>query len=193
MAASNRPNRSRFDVPLPAKSSRRSNRPQRSFQKDTNRAFVNAGIVVAATLITTTLLLAISGQIYDSTNTTLVSQPAAPIAGTLGTAPAASASVAVATPAATPATARSVTTPSPSPSTEAEATPDDSAIQASIDKKIESDQALSALGITATVSDGKVVLVGTAPSDELKAKVERFVRSVRGVKQVDNQIVVITS
>jgi BON domain-containing protein len=192
MAASNRPNRSRFDVPISAKRAPRSNRP-RSFQKDTNRAFVNAGIVVAATLLTTTLLLAVSGQIYDSTNTTLVSQAPAPLVGTIGTTPATSPTVAVATPSATPATARALATPSPSPPTEAEAASDDSTIQASIDKKIESDQALSALGITATVNDGKVVLVGTAPSDELKAKVERFVRSVRGVKQVDNQIVVITS
>ena len=84
----------------------------------------------------------------------------------------------------------------PTPSLAAEsptpaATPDDTAIQAAIDKKLGADDTLAALGITATVNEGKVILVGTAPSDELKAKVERLVRSVRGVKQVDNQIAVV--
>jgi len=67
---------------------------------------------------------------------------------------------------------------------------DDSSIQAEIDKRIHDNPALSALGITATVLNGKVMLMGSVKSDQLKNQVEKLVRSVRGVKRVDNQIMV---
>ena len=65
----------------------------------------------------------------------------------------------------------------------------DGAIQAAIDKKIAEDPALSSLGITATVLDGKVTLTGTVKSEALKTQVDRMIRDISGVKQVDNQIV----
>lgn len=68
--------------------------------------------------------------------------------------------------------------------------PDDSTIQAAIDKKFSDDPALSALGITATVANGKVTLIGTVHSTVDKNRVERVVRNVKGVKSVDNQITV---
>ncbi|MBV9209925.1 MAG: BON domain-containing protein [Acidobacteria bacterium] len=67
---------------------------------------------------------------------------------------------------------------------------DDSAIQANVDKKIAADTTVSALGVTAIVIDGKVTLTGTVDSDALKSRVERLVNSVKGVKSVDNKIVV---
>jgi hyperosmotically inducible periplasmic protein len=67
---------------------------------------------------------------------------------------------------------------------------DDSAIQQAIDKKLADDPVLSALGITATVLDGKATLLGTVKSEVQKSQVERIVRSVKGVKSIDNQIVV---
>src|SRR2546422_122078 len=67
---------------------------------------------------------------------------------------------------------------------------DDSSIQAEIDKRIHDNPTLSALGITATVQNGKVMLVGMVKSDQLKNQVEKLVRSVKGVKRVDNQIIV---
>jgi osmotically-inducible protein OsmY len=67
---------------------------------------------------------------------------------------------------------------------------DDSTIQAAIDKKLAEDTTLSTLGITATVINGKVTLIGTVKSDSLKTQVERLVRGIKGVKQVDNQIIV---
>jgi osmotically-inducible protein OsmY len=59
-----------------------------------------------------------------------------------------------------------------------------------IDKKIADDPTLSPLGITTTVLDGKVTLTGTVRSEALKSQFDRMVRGVKGVKQVDNQIVV---
>jgi len=67
---------------------------------------------------------------------------------------------------------------------------DDSTIQAALDRKLSHDPALSALGITATVMDGRVTLLGTVKSEAQKAQVERAVRNVKGVKSVDNQIIV---
>jgi BON domain len=67
---------------------------------------------------------------------------------------------------------------------------DDSAIQAAIDKKFNDDPKLSALGVTTTVVDGKVTLMGSVQSAADKSFVERTVRNVKGVKTVDNQIIV---
>jgi hypothetical protein len=65
----------------------------------------------------------------------------------------------------------------------------DGSIQAAIDKKIADDPTFSTLGITATVLDGKVTLTGTVQNEGLKSQVERMIRAISGVKQVDNQLV----
>ena len=68
----------------------------------------------------------------------------------------------------------------------------DGAVQMAIDKTIGDDPTLSALGITATVLDGKVTLTGTVKSESLKSQLDKVIRSVKGVKQIDNQIVVMS-
>ena len=67
----------------------------------------------------------------------------------------------------------------------------DSTIQSAVDKKISDDPEISTLGITASVIDGKATLIGTVKTEALKTQVERLVKSVKGVKSVDNQISVI--
>jgi hypothetical protein len=67
----------------------------------------------------------------------------------------------------------------------------DSTIQAAVDKKISDDPDLSTLGITASVVNGKVMLIGTVKTEALKAQIEKLVKQVKGVKAVDNQISVI--
>jgi hypothetical protein len=67
---------------------------------------------------------------------------------------------------------------------------DDSSIQSAIDKKMAEDAALSTVGVTATVLDGKVTLIGTVNTQALKNQVERLVKAVKGVRTVDNQIIV---
>src|ERR1043166_534502 len=57
--------------------------------------------------------------------------------------------------------------------------PDDSAIQTAVDKKLNNDPALSALGITATVTNGKATLIGMVHSQAEKSQVERAVRAVK--------------
>jgi hypothetical protein len=64
----------------------------------------------------------------------------------------------------------------------------DSTIQTEIDKRLLDDPTFSSLGITATVIDGKVTLLGSVKTVDLKNAVERMVRQVKGVKEIDNQI-----
>jgi osmotically-inducible protein OsmY len=71
-------------------------------------------------------------------------------------------------------------------------TSNDGAVQTAVDKKLTDDPALASLGVTATVLDGKVTLTGTVKSETLKSQVDRALRTVKGVKQVDNQIVVLS-
>jgi len=66
----------------------------------------------------------------------------------------------------------------------------DSTIQTAIDKRLMDDPAFSSLGITASVINGKVMLIGTVKTETVKADVERMVKQVKGVKEVDNQIIV---
>ena len=77
----------------------------------------------------------------------------------------------------------------PSSGGTAPAVSQDGSIQAAIDKKLADDPTLSSLGIIATVLDGKVTITGTVKSEALKSQVERAIRSISGVRQVDNQIV----
>ena len=67
---------------------------------------------------------------------------------------------------------------------------DDSAVQTAVDKKLNDDPQLSSLGITATVVNGKATLLGMVHSQSEKSQVERAVRSVKGVKSIDNQITI---
>ncbi|MDT4952123.1 MAG: hypothetical protein QOJ02_261 [Acidobacteriota bacterium] len=82
-----------------------------------------------------------------------------------------------------PATAPSDTASRPSGT-------DDSTIQSQIDKKMSEDATLSTVAVTATVASGKVTLIGTADTPAIKNQVERLVKAIKGVKSVDNQIVV---
>jgi len=66
--------------------------------------------------------------------------------------------------------------------------PDDSTIQAAVDKKLSNDPQLSSLGVTATVTNGKATLIGMVHSQAEKSQVEHAVKAVKGVKSVDNQI-----
>jgi len=67
---------------------------------------------------------------------------------------------------------------------------DDGAIQAGIDKRLSDDPTFSSLGITSTVINGKVTLMGNVKTAALRSQVERAVRDLKGVKSVDNQITV---
>ena len=66
----------------------------------------------------------------------------------------------------------------------------DSTVQAAIDKRLADDPEFSTLGITVSVIDGKAMVLGTVKTEELKTRIERAVKQIKGVKAVDNQITV---
>jgi len=67
----------------------------------------------------------------------------------------------------------------------------DATIQTAIDKQLTEDPTFSSLGITATVMNSKVTLLGVVKTEEMKTQVEKMVKRIKGVKEVDNQISVI--
>jgi hyperosmotically inducible protein len=65
---------------------------------------------------------------------------------------------------------------------------DDANMQDIATKRLAED--LNMAGVVMTITDARAVLTGTVNSAATKAKAEQLVKGVRGVKSVDNQIVV---
>ena len=65
---------------------------------------------------------------------------------------------------------------------------DDANMQEIATKRLAEDTNMA--GVFMTITDARVVLSGTVNSAATKAKAEQWVKAVRGVKSVDNQIVV---
>ena len=151
-------------------------------------------VVVAIALITMLVLFWMSSQqTTDNANlaaqqpTTVVQQPA----------PAQQPPVIIQQPAPVTQPAPVIVTPpaggstSSASTTTAETVNLDSTIQEAVDKRLADDPELSTLGITASVLNGKVMLMGTVKTEALKALAEKVVKQVKGVKAVDNQISVV--
>jgi hypothetical protein len=67
---------------------------------------------------------------------------------------------------------------------------DDSAIEARVNKALGDDTDLASAGVTVTVIGGKAMLNGLVKSADLKAHAEQVAKAVRGVRSVDNKIIV---
>ncbi len=161
-----------------------------------DRSGVSAGmvgvlVVVAIALITMLVLFWMSSQpTTDETATTLpAQQQQQPPTIIQQPAPAQQPPVIIQQPAPATQPAPVIVTP-PAGGTTAPAENMDSTIQSAIDKRLMDDPVFSTLGITASVLDGKVMLIGTVKTAALKADVERAVRQIKGVKAIDNQIIV---
>src|ERR1041385_2891015 len=156
-------------------------------------------VVVAIALITMLVLFWLSSQPNTTDNANLAAQQQQPTTVVQQPAPVQQPPVIIQQPA--PATqpapivvtppAGGTTVPAESANSAANAANMDSTIQAAVDKKLSDDPEISTLGITATVLNGKVMLIGTVKTEELKTRIERIVKQIKGVKDVDNQISVI--
>lgn len=145
-------------------------------------------IVVVAIALITIVVLFLMNQPTETTNANLSEQPPAAQQPVIVQQPAQQPPVIIQQPA--PVGAQPpVIINQPAPSGGSSAGSQDGAIQAAIDKKIDDDPTFSTLGVTATVFDGKVTLTGTVKDESLKTQLERMIRNISGVKQVDNQIV----
>ena len=58
------------------------------------------------------------------------------------------------------------------------------------EKALNADPALAAVDVSTLVENGKVTIVGSVRSTELKQRAERLIRSLKGVSGVDNQLVI---
>lgn len=86
--------------------------------------------------------------------------------------------------------AATTTAPSTAPPARESSASNDTALQASVDRAFSDDATLNSADVTAVVLEGKVTLNGTVNSEELKQRAQRLAYSVRGVRSVENRIVV---
>ena len=158
-------------------------------------ATVGIIVVVAIALITIVVLFLMNGQQTDTTNANLAEQQPVAQQPVIVQQPAQQQQPPVIIQQPAPAANQPpviINQPAPAGASAPVNTSNDGPIQTAIDKKISDDPDLSSLGITATVLDGKVTVTGTVKSEALKSQVDRMLRAIKGVKQVDNQIVVMS-
>jgi hypothetical protein len=175
--------RSRIVIETPHARQQRGTRPVGAQPKAGTREGIVALTVIAAAALATFLALFLTSRPYDPMNSTLAPVQTVP-AGSLATQPSPKPS-ATASPSNQPATSH----PSPEP-TQTATVPDDTGIQSEIEKTLASDPALSRLDVSTLVEGGKVTIVGSVRSIDVKQRVEKALRSVKGVISVDNQLVV---
>jgi hypothetical protein len=142
--------------------------------------------IIAAAAFATFFALFLTSRPYDPMSSSFDAQQSIPPAPIGTPSPKSS-------PSPTPSPAQNATpSESPEPGGEvANPIPDDAGIQAQIEKALGSDSALAQLDVSTIVEGGRVTIVGSVRSPELKQRVERTIRSVKGVQTVDNQLVVI--
>jgi hypothetical protein len=141
--------------------------------------------VIGAAALATFLALFITSRPYDPMNSTVDPAQTVPV-GSLVTQPSPKPSPTLSPllqPTQTPVAGQS-------PETESSTVPDDAGIQSQIERTIARDPTLSQLDVSTLVESGKVTIVGSVKSADLKQRVEKALRSVNGVTAVDNQLVV---
>ena len=141
--------------------------------------------VIAAATLATFLALFVTSRPYDPMDSTIAPQQVVP-QGPATPSP---------SPKPSPTTTPAVQGPSSGRVNESAdqtkiAPIDDTTIQAEIEKIIANDSALSTVDLSTIVESGKVTMAGSVRSTELKQRVEKAVRSVKGVVSVDNQLVI---
>jgi hypothetical protein len=177
-------NRRRVVITTSGEHARRVVRP-RGVRRAGPREWVVALVVIGAAGLATFLALFLTSRPYDPMNSTVQPQQSVP-AGQLQLQP---------TPTPSPSQAPSANPTagfSPEPSREpATPPPADATIQQEIEQALHSDAALTELDISTIVEAGRVTIIGSVRSSDLKQRVARIVRGIKGVTAVDNQLVVI--
>lgn len=181
--ADSRSRKSRIVVEAPARQQRRSR--QRYATPRNAEVWVAISVIIAAALATF-LALFITSRPFDPANASLAPQQTIP-AGPL-VSPSAKTSP---SPSPTPQAKPSAAPPStPAGGETANAPVDDASIQSHIDAALAADPAVSKLDVSTLVENGKVTIVGSVGSPEIKQRIERIIRSVKGVSNVENQLVI---
>ena len=174
-----RPDRKRVVISTSSVQKRGARPPGRSAS---SRESVVALSVIGAAALATFLALFLTSRPYDPMNSTFDAQQTVPSGPLAAQSPTASP---------TPSATATRLSESPEPAGETAVAVDDSAIQAEIERVAKSDPALANLDVSTIVEGGRVTIIGSVSSAELKQRVERAIRAIRGVAGVDNQLVVI--
>jgi BON domain len=178
-----RSNRSRIVVDA---SPRQRRPPARGYnQRPRNTELWLAISLIGAGALATFLALFLTSRPYDPMSSSVAPQQTVPAGPSISPSPKPSASTSP-----TPQTASSPSLPS---GETAPAVVDDATIQSEIDKVLASDPALANLDVSTLVENGKVTIVGSVKSSELKQRVAREIRALKGVNSIDNQLVVVES
>jgi hypothetical protein len=144
--------------------------------------------VIGAAALATFLALFVTSWTFDPMNSTVETQQVVPV-GPLSTQPTPRQSP---SPAASTRNQNALPAESPEPGgVVSQAPPDDAAIQSEIEKALAADAMLARLDVSTIVEGGRVTMVGSVRSAELKQRLEKVVRSVKGIVNVDNQLVVL--
>ena len=139
--------------------------------------------VIGAAALATFVALFLTSRAYDPMNSTVL--PQGTVAGpTVQPSPKPSPS---ASPQQKPADEQS---PAPPDETAGSTNRDDAEIRTQIERALAADPALAKLDVSTLVEGGKVIIVGSVTSADLKARVEKTISSVKGVASVDNQLIV---
>ena len=174
---------SRPRVVVETSSARRSQGPSYYSQPRNRELWVGISVVAAAAFATF-LALFLTSRPYDPMSSTVAPQQVIPQGPVLMQSPKTS-------PTPTPEPTGGATPTPEAGGAITQATPDDTAIQSEIEKALAADAALAQLDISILVESGRVTIVGSVRSGELKQRVGRMVRSVKGVVAVDNHLVVV--
>jgi hypothetical protein len=143
--------------------------------------------VIGAAALATFIALFLTSRPYNPMNSTLAPGQTVP-AGSLAIEPSLKPS-----PTISPSPQKNVAagaTPTPAVALENAAVPDDAGIQSQIDRTLTSDPALSKLDVSTLVESGRVTIVGSVRSADLKQRIERALGSIKGVVSIDNQLVI---
>jgi BON domain len=159
-------------------------RPRGQTQPRNAELWIAITVIVAAGLATF-LALFITSRPFDPGTASLAPQQIVPAGPALSPSPKTSPTISP-TPQAKPSTQSS---PSISGG-EVSAPVDDASVQSHIDTALNVDPLLAKLDVSTLVENGKVTIVGSVRSVELKQRVEGTIRSLKGVAVVDNQLVV---
>src|SRR6267378_2585172 len=169
--------RNRIVIETPTTRKQRGARPVGRQPGPGAREAIAALTVIGAAALATFIALFLTSRPYDPMNSTLAPVQTVP-SGSLAIQPSPQQNLA------------GGAVPSPEPSVETATVPDDAGIQSQIERTLASDPVLSKLDVSTLVEGGKVTIVGSVRSADLKQRVEKTLRSVKGVISVDNQLVV---
>jgi hypothetical protein len=182
---SNRRDRNRIVIKTPNPHNRRGSQSQRQRSASRARESLLAISVIAAAALATFIALFLTSRPYDPMNSTVLPQQSV-LQGPAMVQPSPKPSPST-SPQQKPAAEQS---PTPAGETAGAAGSDDAGIQSQIERTLAADPALSKLDVSALVEGGRVTVVGSVRSADLKVRVEKAVSSVKGVVSVDNQLVV---